>query len=243
MKLQGKTAVITGGGTGIGEGIARAFAAEGCRVAICGRREEVLQQTVAAWDGDPPFLCHAVDISSRESVTKLFEWAAAELGPVDILVNSAGTNVKTRSMAEMEPDQWDQVMAINASGAYYCMHAVLPQMRERGDGLIINISSIAGKRSSPLGGVAYSASKFAMTALGTAVANEDAAHGIRVTNVYPGEVNTPILVNRPNPVSEEHRQAILQPEEVGELIAAIAGLPPNAHVSDVVIKPLRQQYS
>ena len=92
MKLQGKTAVITGGGTGIGEGIARAFAAEGCRVAICGRREEVLQQAVAAWDGEPPFLCHAVDISSRESVTKLFEWAAGELGPVDILVNSAGTN-------------------------------------------------------------------------------------------------------------------------------------------------------
>jgi len=243
MKLQGKTAVITGGGTGIGEGIARAFAAEGCRVVICGRRDEVLKQAADAWDGDSPFLCHAVDISSRDSVSALFAWVAAEVGPVDILVNSAGTNIKTRSMAEMEPDQWDHVMAINASGTYYCMHAVLPQMRERGEGLIINISSIAGKRSSPLGGVAYSASKFAMTALGTAVANEDAENGIRVTNVYPGEVNTPILVNRPNPVSDEHRQSILQAEEVGELIAAIAGLPPNAHVSDVVIKPLKQSYS
>ncbi|MCP3692825.1 MAG: SDR family NAD(P)-dependent oxidoreductase [Planctomycetaceae bacterium] len=243
MKLQGKTAVITGGGTGIGEGIARAFAAEGCRVVICGRRDEVLKQAADAWDGDLPFLCHAVDISSRDSVSSLFAWVAAEVGPVDILVNSAGTNIKTRSMAEMEPDQWDHVMAINASGTYYCMHAVLPQMRERGEGLIINISSIAGKRSSPLGGVAYSASKFAMTALGTAVANEDAENGIRVTNVYPGEVNTPILVNRPNPVSDEHRQSILQAEEVGELIAAIAGLPPNAHVSDVVIKPLKQSYS
>ena len=243
MKLQGKTAVITGGGTGIGEGIARAFAAEGCRVVICGRRDEVLKQAADAWDGDSPFLCHAVDISSRDSVSALFAWVAAEVGPVDILVNSAGTNIKTRSMAEMEPEQWDHVMAINASGTYYCMHAVLPQMRERGEGLIINISSIAGKRSSPLGGVAYSASKFAMTALGTAVANEDAENGIRVTNVYPGEVNTPILVNRPNPVSDEHRQSILQAEEVGELIAAIAGLPPNAHVSDVVIKPLKQSYS
>jgi len=243
MKLQGKTAVITGGGTGIGEGIARAFAAEGCRVVICGRRDEVLKQAADAWDGDPPFLYHAVDIASRDSVSSLFAWVEAEVGPVDILVNSAGTNIKTRSMAEMEPDQWDHVMAINASGTYYCMHAVLPQMRERGEGLIINISSIAGKRSSPLGGVAYSASKFAMTALGTAVANEDAENGIRVTNVYPGEVNTPILVNRPNPVSDEHRQSILQAEEVGELIAAIAGLPPNAHVSDVVIKPLKQSYS
>ena len=243
MKLQGQTAVITGGGTGIGEGIARAFAAEGCRVAICGRREEVLQQAAEAWDGEPPFLYHTVDISDQESVTDLFSWVAAELGSVDILVNSAGTNVKTRSMVEMEPQQWDQIMAINASGAYYCMHAVLPQMRERGGGLIVNISSIAGKRSSALGGVAYSASKFAMTALGTAVANEVAEQGIRVTNVYPGEVNTPILVNRPNPVSEEHRQAILQPQEVGELVAAIAGLPAGAHVSDVVIKPVHQHYA
>lgn len=243
MKLQGKTAVITGGGTGIGEGIARAFAAEGCRVAICGRREEVLQQATEAWDGEPSFLYHTVDVADRESVTALFEWVASELGQVDILVNSAGTNVKTRSMAEMEPQQWDKILAVNASGAYYCMYAVLPQMRERGDGLIVNISSIAGKRSSALGGVAYSASKFAMTALGTAVGNEDAAHGVRVTNVYPGEVNTPILVNRPNPVSEEHRQAILQAEEVGELVAAIAGLPARAHVSDVVIKPVQQQYA
>ncbi len=95
-------------------------------------------------------------------------------------------------MAEMTPAQWDHVLAINATGAYNCMYAVLPEMRQRKAGIIVNISSIAGKRAAALGGVAYCASKFAMTALGTTVANEDGPNGIRVTNVYPGEVDTPI---------------------------------------------------
>ncbi len=97
------------------------------------------------------------------------------------------------------------------------MHAVLPGMRERKSGTIVNISSIAGKRAIALGGIAYSASKFAMTALGTCVANEVAEDGVRVTNVYPGEVNTPILANRPTPVSEEHKQRILQPDDVARV--------------------------
>ena len=93
---------------------------------------------------------------------------------IDILraLNAAGVNIKNRTLAEMQPDQWDQLLAINATGAYNCMHAVLPNMRERRDGLIINISSTSGKRAWKLGGVAYSASKFAMTALSTAAANE-----------------------------------------------------------------------
>jgi NADP-dependent 3-hydroxy acid dehydrogenase YdfG len=176
-------------------------------------------------------------------VQKLFHWAAGELGPIHILVNSAGVNIRNRTMSEMRPEQWDAVMAVNATGAYNCMYEVLPQMRERRDGLIINISSISGKRASQLGGVAYSASKFAMTALGTCVANEDNQYGIRVTNVYPGEVNTPILEHRPNPVSDDHKASILQPEDVGELVVAIATLPARAHIPDVVIKPTWQGYA
>jgi NADP-dependent 3-hydroxy acid dehydrogenase YdfG len=133
-------------------------------------------------------------------------------------------------------------MGINASGAYHCMYQVLPQMRERKDGLIINVSSIAGKRALALGGIAYCASKFAMTALGTAVGNEDAANGIRVTNLYPGEVNTPILVNRPEPVSDERKAAMVQPEDIGAVIAVIAALPPRAHVPEIIVKPTVQEY-
>ena len=154
MRLEGKTAVITGGGTGIGEGIAKAFAVEGCRVVIAGRREEPLKQVADDWTGAGSVEYHTMDVSCLNSVQEFFDWVADSVGQVDILVNSAGTNIPNRTIAEMNPEQWDQVMAINASGAYYTMYAILPQMRERGDGIVINISSISGIRSTALGGVA-----------------------------------------------------------------------------------------
>jgi NAD(P)-dependent dehydrogenase (short-subunit alcohol dehydrogenase family) len=243
MPLTGKNALITGGGTGIGWGIARALAAAGCRVAISGRRDEILQQAIAGWNGAPPMLARAADVADRESVRALFDWAAESLGEIHILVNSAGVNIRHRTMADMQPEQWDQVLAVNASGAYNCMYFVLPQMRARHDGLIVNISSIAGVRASQLGGIAYTASKFAMSGLGMCVGNEDNHHGVRITNVYPGEVNTPILDHRPNPVSDEHKASILQPEDVGALLVAIAQLPPRAHVPEVVIKPTLQSFA
>lgn len=243
MKLAGKTAVITGGGTGIGAAIAVALAKEGARVAIAGRREEKLREVAEGYDGEPPILFHTVDVADRADVDALIRWADQELGHIDILVNSAGINVSPRTMAEMAPENWDKVLAVNATGAYNAMRAVLPQMRERHDGLVINISSIAGKRGSLLGGVAYSASKFAMTALGTCISLEDGKNGIRATNVYPGEVDTPILENRPVPVSDEHRARILQPEDVAAAVVMIAALPPRAHVPEIVVKPTTQDYA
>jgi NADP-dependent 3-hydroxy acid dehydrogenase YdfG len=115
-------------------------------------------------------------------------------------------------------------------------------MRAKRDGLIINISSISGKRAAPLGGVAYDASKFAVTALGTATWNEEAPHGIRITNVFPGEVNTPILEKRPAPVSEERKAKMLLPEDVADMVLAIARLPARAHVPEIIIKPTVQDY-
>jgi NADP-dependent 3-hydroxy acid dehydrogenase YdfG len=120
---------------------------------------------------------------------------------------------------------------------------VLPGMRDRRGGLIVNISSVAGKRALDIAGVAYCASKFAMTALGTAVGNEEAKHGIRVTNIYPGEVNTPLLDQRPQPVSAERRAVMLQPEDIGRVVALLATLPPHAHVPELVIKPLVQSWT
>jgi NAD(P)-dependent dehydrogenase (short-subunit alcohol dehydrogenase family) len=243
MNLEGKTALVVGGATGIGYGIAKALANANCQVVISGRREAMLRQASESAGTAKPILFHAADVGDRESVNKLIVWATEQLGQIDILVNSAGVNIKTRKMTEMTPEQWDQVMRINSTGAYNCMHAVLPQMRERHDGLIINVSSIAGLRASALGGVAYAASKFAMAALSTAVANELGPEGIRVTSVYPGEVNTPILDNRPNPVSDEHKASILQPEDFGNLIVAIAALPPRAHVSDITVKPTHHEFT
>jgi NAD(P)-dependent dehydrogenase (short-subunit alcohol dehydrogenase family) len=243
MRLQGKNAVVTGGGTGIGLGIAAALASEGARVLIAGRREEVVREAAEQVGGDPPLLSHAVDVADRDSVASLFAFAHEQLGQIDILVNSAGVNIRDRTMAVTTPENWDKLIAINATGAFNCMREVLPAMRERRDGLIVNISSIAGKRSSTLGGVAYSASKFAMTALGTAVSLEDGHLGIRVSNVYPGEVNTPILDGRPVKVSDEHKAQILQPEDCGAAVLMIACLPPRAHIAELVIKPTTQDYA
>jgi NADP-dependent 3-hydroxy acid dehydrogenase YdfG len=242
MDITNKTVLITGGGTGIGAGCALALAAEGCRVAISGRREEPLKTVASEAAGEHAILTHAADVGNRESANELVAWATQELGRIDILLNSAGINIQKRSMEDLAPEDWDKLMQVNATGAYNTIRAVLPQMRERRDGLIINISSIAGLRASMLGGVAYSASKFAMTVLGTCVAIEEKDRGIRVTNVYPGEVETPILDNRPVPVSAEHRARILQPEDIADAVVMIAKLHPRAHISDIVIKPTTQAF-
>ena len=242
MNLLGQTVLITGGGTGIGYGIAQAFAAEGCRVAIAGRRLDVLKSAAASISGETAVQFHEVDVADRASVNRLIAWAEQTLGKIDILVNAAGINTKTRTMGNLLPEQWDQVLAINATGVYNCLHAALPLMRTQKNGLILNISSTSGKRAAPLGGVAYNASKFAVTALSTSVAAEEAQHGIRVTTIFPGEVDTPILENRPQPVSAERRATMLKPSDLGHIAVSIAQLPPHAHVSEIVIKPLVQEY-
>jgi NAD(P)-dependent dehydrogenase (short-subunit alcohol dehydrogenase family) len=243
MRLSTKTVLVTGGGSGIGLGIAKALADEGCHVAIAGRTAEKLRDAAAAYAGPKPLLIHPVEVADRASVAKLFQWAADQLGLIDILVNAAGLNIVHRSLAETTPEEWDRLLAINATGTFNCMQAVLPQMRERGDGLVINISSIAGKRALRLGGVAYCASKFAMTALGTFATLEEGRNGIRVTNIYPGEVDTPILDARPTPLTPEHRARILQPCDVAAAVLMVACLPPRAHVAELVIKPTTQDYA
>jgi NADP-dependent 3-hydroxy acid dehydrogenase YdfG len=242
IDLSTKTALITGGGSGIGLGCAVALAREGCRVAIAGRRLDVLKAAAASWTGQPAILFQACDVGVRADVENLFAWANEKLGRIDIVVNAAGVNLKNRMMANMTPPDWDRVLTINATGVYNAMYAVLPQMRERRDGLIINISSISGKRAAAIGGVAYNASKFAVAALSTSVANEEAANNIRITTIFPGEVDTPILEHRPQPVSAERRAKMLLPEDVADLVVALAKLPPRAHVPELIIKPTTQEY-
>ncbi|MCA9248796.1 MAG: SDR family NAD(P)-dependent oxidoreductase [Planctomycetales bacterium] len=241
--LKEKTVLVVGGGTGIGRGAAAALAAEGARVAIAGRRADKLQEVADAYAGEPVIACHPVDVTQRDSVAALVEWAEATLGRIDVLVHCAGINVPERTIDVLTPEGWDRVLATNATGAFNVISAVLPAMRTRRDGLIVNISSISGKRASQLGGVAYSAAKFAQTALGTAVGLELAHSGVRISNIYPGEVNTPILDLRANPPGPEHRAQILQPEDVAAAIVMIAKMPPRAHVSEMVIKPTTQEFA
>lgn len=241
-QLQNKFVVITGGGTGIGAGIARGLAMAGCRVLVGGRRERPLRELAEAVRSEHPIQCHRLDVADDDSIQAFFDAARQYGGDADILVNSAGMNIANRTIDAMAPEDWDQVLRVNATGTYRCLLQVLPAMRARRDGLVINISSISGKRAIALGGVVYCASKFAVTALGTAVSNEVRGEGVRITNVYPGEVNTPILDKRPVPVSQQHKEAILQPEDIAALVTTICSLPPRAHVPEIVIKPTIQEW-
>ena len=241
--LAGRTAVVTGGGTGIGAAIARTLAEAGARVAISGRREEPLREVAESARGGPSILVHKCDVADRESVASFFEWARDELGQVDILVNSAGINIPNRSLKSITPEDWDRVMQINATGAFNCMFEALPGMRERQDGVVINICSVAGIRTGLLGGVAYNASKFAMDALSRSVGEEERDNGIRVTAIYPGEVETPILDDRTVAVSDEHRARILQPDDLAAAALMVASLPPRARVPELVMIPTSQSFT
>ena len=243
MELEGKIVLVTGGGSGIGLGIALALARQGCRVAITGRNPQRLEAAAAQFEGRPPLLTRPCDVADRADVEALFAWLGQELGPPDILINNAGINVPKRGIAELDPADWVRMLAINATGAFNCIHAALPDMRRCGGGLIVNISSIAGKRAMKLGGAGYCAAKFAMTALGTTVGLEERANGIHVTNIYPGEVNTPILAQRPVPVPEEKKAQMVHPEDIAAMVVAIAKLPPRVLVPELVITPMYQEYA
>ncbi|QDT36066.1 SDR family oxidoreductase [Stratiformator vulcanicus] len=237
MKLESKVALVVGGSSGIGDAIARSFAAEGCRVVIIGRSEDTLRKALEAPEyGDRG--CHRVcDATDREAIEQAIEWCEAEVGPLDFLVNSAGTNVSGRSFADIDPDDFQKVLDANLNATFLAMRSVLKSMRARGTGTIINVVSLGGLRSIPLAGVPYTASKFAQGSLGL-IANQEANEdGVRVTNIYPGETNTPIVDRRPTPPPPERRAAMLQPDDVAAMALTVALLPPRAVVPEIVITP------
>jgi NADP-dependent 3-hydroxy acid dehydrogenase YdfG len=243
VQLVGKTALVTGGGTGIGRAVAVAFAEAGAKVVITGRRKDKLQESCALATGPHPVQFYVADVSDREQVAALVAWTNEALGQIDILVNNAGVNVVERRMEVIKPEAWDYLMNVNTTGVFNLIHAVLPQMRERRDGVLITVSSLAGVRASTLAGAAYSASKHAVSALTKVISIEDKDNGIRATVVAPGEVNTPILDDRPIPVSDEHKAQILQPEDVAAAVLFVAALPARAHVPELLIKPVTQLFA
>ena len=240
MSFSAQNAVVVGGGSGMGEAIALGLAREGAKVVIAGRRQARLDAVAEQADG--AILTRTVDVADRDSVKALFDWLGQALGQLHLLVNCAGINVPKRSMGELAPEDWDRLIEINATGAFNCMHYGLPLMRPHKTGLVINISSTSGKRAAPLGGVGYNASKFAMAALGTSANEDERENGIRVTTIFPGEVDTPILQDRPVPPSAERRATMLKASDIADITLAVAKLPPRAHVPELVIKPMEQSF-
>lgn len=232
--LKGKRAWITGGGSGIGAAAARALAEAGAEVIVSGRRKSSLEKVVAdvqAAGGKASF--HVVDVSDARAV----ESAAESIGAVDILVANAGSNVPDRSFGKVSADGWDSVIGVNLNGVFYAVRAVLPGMRERGGGLVMLVSSWAGRYATRLAGTAYNASKRAVLALGETLNEEEGANGIRCTMIMPGEVATDILKTRPVPPSQMEMDRMLTVEDMGRTIRFVAEMPAHVCINEILISP------
>ncbi|MCS6944375.1 MAG: SDR family NAD(P)-dependent oxidoreductase [Sutterellaceae bacterium] len=238
MTLAGRVAWITGAGSGIGLAAAHELAAAGAAVVLSGRRAEPLAHAAAALRAAGAQAQEApLDVADAPAVARTAQAILARHGRVDILVNSAGLNVPQRFWRNLTVAGYEEVVRVNLHGAFYCTHAVLPAMRARGDGLIINIASWAGRHVMALVGPAYNAAKHAMVALTETINIEEGRHGIRACAICPGEVATPILDQRPVPPSPEERAKMLQPEDLGRTIRWVAEQPPHVCVNEILISP------
>jgi NAD(P)-dependent dehydrogenase (short-subunit alcohol dehydrogenase family) len=185
----GKVAVVTGGGNGIGAATCRAFAAQGARVAVLDRDASAAESVAGGIaDRGGNATAHAVDVADRAAFHVAATKIAEAAGGIDVLVNGAGTTVR-QLIRDMRPEDWDRVIAVNLTGAFNGIQAVLPHMRRRG-GAIINVASIAGQRISFGGTANYSASKAGLLGLTRHAAYELAPDGIRVNAVCPGPTAT-----------------------------------------------------
>jgi len=186
MKLSNKAAIVTGGGKGIGREIAFALAREGANVLVAGRQSDVLEQTASEINslGTRSLSC-VTDVSEELQVNSMVNTALENFGHIDILVNNAGITGPTAPITNLTRDAWDEVMAINLTGAFLCARAVIPHMISRGSGKIVNISSIAGKMAYALRS-SYAASKWGMLGLSATLAQELGPYNIQVNAICPG---------------------------------------------------------
>ena len=236
--LKGKVAWVTGGGSGIGESAALKLAEAGAVVVLTGRREAPLADVagrIRAAGGTTHV--KPADLGKAEEVRAAASEIVAELGRIDILVNNAGGNITDRSWSRLSPAGIDELIANNLSSAFYCAQAVLPTMRAQGGGLMIHTASMAGRNIGPMSGPGYVAAKHGVVAMSHSINIEECANGIRSCALLPGEVNTPILRKRPNPLSQEDLDRMLQPEDVGDMIRHIASLPPHVCVNEIWLTP------
>jgi len=233
--LVGKTAVVTGATKGIGKQVAKALALAGAQVTICGRTpsgtsnavSELKAQTQASIFGLP------ADVCKREQVEALFAFAEREMGGVDIVVNNAGVGLFA-PVADMSPEDWDQVIGTNLTGLFYASQQALFQFRKRGGGYLFQIGSLAGKNPFA-GGAAYCASKFAVNGFSESLMLDHRYENVRVTTIMPGSVDTQFS---PRGTGERAPWKI-QPEDIAQIIVSLLALPDRTMVSSVEVRPSR----
>jgi NAD(P)-dependent dehydrogenase (short-subunit alcohol dehydrogenase family) len=233
-----KTAVVTGAGSGVGQAVALKLARAGWKVALIGRRQAALDETMnrtgEAAGKVLPIVC---DIADPIAVQQMGRQVLEQFGPVEVLVNSAGTNAPRRSLEVLSLEDYQMIVNANLNGAYYCVQAFLPEMRRQQSGTIINIVSDAGRQANAKAGPAYVVSKFGQAGLTQAINVEERANGIRACSIFPGDINTPLLDRRPQPPPAEARQRMLQPEDLADCVWLVIHLPDRAVIEELVIRP------
>jgi NADP-dependent 3-hydroxy acid dehydrogenase YdfG len=236
--LKGKVAWITGGGSGIGQAAAVELARGGASVVVSGRRPAALEETQSLIErAGGRSDAQALDVGDREAVGLAAKAILSRHGRVDILVNCAGVNIPKRFLKDLAASDWDRVVEANLNGALYCTLAVLPGMRERRDGLAINIGSWFARYQAYIGGAAYNASKQALTGLTHQINLEEGMHGIRACVIHPGETVTPLQRARPKPPSPEDQAKMLKMEDLGRVVRFVAESPAHVCINEIVVTP------
>ncbi|WRH66330.1 MAG: SDR family oxidoreductase [Planktothrix sp. GU0601_MAG3] len=235
MSLVQKRALITGASSGIGRATALSFARAGIDIALVSRHQERLEVVAEeARNLGVEAKAFPLDLAKVEQVHAQIDSIVAAFGQVNILVNNAGIGY-TGDLIDTSLADWQRVIDLNLTSVFQCIKGVLPGMRDQGSGTIINVVSIAGLQAFPNWG-AYCVSKFGLMALSKTLAMEERAHGIRVTAICPGSVNTPIWDSE-TVKADFDRSAMLTPEIVAESILHVALLPTAAVIEELTLMP------
>ena len=225
--FSGKTVLVTGGGSGIGAATCRQFAASGANVHVIDRNGAAAERVAAEIGHNAEASGHQLDVADREGWVKLTGEIAAA-GGIDVLVNSAGT-ITRKTLATMTEAEWNRVIEVNLGGTFNGIHAVIPHMKAKGGGAIVNIASVAGRRISFGGGANYSASKAGVLGLTRHAAYELAPDKIRVNAVCPGPTATPFAGAAPTPEQKAQRAKkiplgrMVEPEDIADAVLFLAG--------------------
>jgi NADP-dependent 3-hydroxy acid dehydrogenase YdfG len=243
--IQDQVVIITGASSGIGEATAKELASKGAKLVPCARREDRLkrlQEEIQNNGGQAIY--KMTDVTSRKQMEELAEYALNEFGKIDVLINNAGI-MPQAFLAENKVDEWDQMIDVNIKGVLYAIATIVPSMRERKSGHVINLSSVAGHNIYP-GGTVYCGTKFAVKAISEGLRQEEAMSGtnIRVTNISPGAVTSELLETTSDPTMkaglEDFYKVAIDAESIARAFSFAIEQPADVGINELIIRPTVQ---